>query len=194
MLHRTGSHALGVVLIVPDICRIMWFNWVSMIEFDTGAQNSPVEKTSDSALVLRTSAVAPQDELASFCMILFLVLTLDANFCRCSLKVKVRSSVTPRYFGVGLCFSTTPSDLICSCWFASLLFRYFCFPGLGCKLHFLKYSLIKQLSVPLGNLANLCLVLPKPYRLIISFISLLNVLHGTSLCSFRRSPSFQTVS
>ena len=32
MLHRTGSHALGVGLIVPDICRIVWFNWVSMIE------------------------------------------------------------------------------------------------------------------------------------------------------------------
>ena len=63
----------------------------------TGARYSPVEKNSDSALVLRTLAVAPQDELASFCMILFLVLTLDANFCRCGLKVKVRSSVTPRY-------------------------------------------------------------------------------------------------
>ena len=32
MLHRTGSHALGVGLIVPDICCIVWFNWVSMIE------------------------------------------------------------------------------------------------------------------------------------------------------------------
>ena len=77
----------------------------------TSAQYSPVEKTSDSALVPRTSAVAPQDELASFCMILFLVLTLDANFCRCGLKVNVRLSVTPRYFGVGLSFSD-PSNWV----------------------------------------------------------------------------------
>lgn len=79
MLHKMGSHYFGVDFTVPEMIFMEWLSWTSiLLQFShTGQVYFAAEYTRARADVL---VDAPQDEKASFCIMLFLALSLAAVF------------------------------------------------------------------------------------------------------------------
>lgn len=71
MLHKTGSHCVGVDFTVPEIILIEWLSWTSILLqcelfIQTGQAYSAAEYTRARVDVLSVEVDAPQDEPASF--------------------------------------------------------------------------------------------------------------------------------
>lgn len=75
MWFRTSSHFIDVDLMTPAIILIALYNWTSIFW-----GTMLVEKTRDSAEVLRVDDDAPHDIPHNFKIMLFLVFSLSAVF------------------------------------------------------------------------------------------------------------------
>jgi len=71
MLHKTGSHCVGVDFTVPEIILIEWMSWTSILLqcelfIQTEQAYSAAEYTRARVDVLSVEVDTPQDEPASF--------------------------------------------------------------------------------------------------------------------------------
>lgn len=81
MLHKMGSHYFGDDFTVSEIILIEWLSWPSIfLQWElfnhTGQVYIAAEYNRTRADVLSVEVDAPQDEPVSFCIKLFLVLSL----------------------------------------------------------------------------------------------------------------------
>ena len=110
---RTGSIWTGVGFIAPEMVRRASFSATSSflvwrLWHQAGEAYSALEKTRARVDVRRVLKSAPQSVPASFLIRLTRERVLAVTFCRCWLKVKLLSRVTPRYTGWSSCFRGLP--------------------------------------------------------------------------------------
>ena len=108
MPHKTGCRYVGVDLnhslmslnhsLRDESSLWQWLEW-----HQTGEQDSVTEKHNAKAVVLNIVKFMPHWLLTSLFIKLMRLVVLAAVFSRCCLNDNVRSRVTPRYFGAGLC-------------------------------------------------------------------------------------------